>query len=158
VHCRFLYTSAFIWITPLDGLSQPCVLSMTATPFRHQVSSDVRMLPDRKLLYELARPAPEAAHPYEGVSALEQAVGRPRVGPPRRVMLLAVVRRSQRDRNEQRAQLEVLHHMNQNLRTIQPVRLRLDGFRVAVRVNAATTHRVNGADLALCVDSARAPI
>ena len=81
-------------------------------------------LPD---LWCCPMPAPEAAHAHEGVGALQQTAGRPRVGAPRRVVTLAVVGQRQVDQFEHRAQLEVLRLVNEGLRAGVPVGL--PGYR-----------------------------
>ena len=60
--------------------------------------------------------APETADAEERVGTLQQAADRTRIGPPRRVVALAVVRPRQRDEIEQRAQLEVLRFVDERLR------------------------------------------
>ena len=62
---------------------------------------------------QLALPPPEAADSEEGIGTLEQAARRPRIVAPRRIVALPVVRQCQRDEIKQRAQLQVLHLMDE---------------------------------------------
>jgi hypothetical protein len=64
--------------------------------------------------------AQEAADAEERVGTLQQAASRMWIGPPWRIVDLAVARPRQRDEIEQRAQLEVLHLVDELLRARSP--------------------------------------